>query len=156
MQATSSTEISDDFQWTTWHHEPQDKILLTIMITLKLLYQNISQTLFNITISVKVTVLLETYSHFAKQYIPAKLIPSLQWQYCDDDDDYCYYYYTAIGCSPSGSRSYTDTYKETGLYTKGTIAKQSTHNKVHRMQIQTYTVTLGHVNLWKHDSLCNA
>jgi hypothetical protein len=78
MQVTPSTGSSDDYQWTTWHHKPQDKILLTILITLKLLYQNISQTLFNITIRFKVTVLLETYSHFAKQYIPAKLILSLQ------------------------------------------------------------------------------
>jgi hypothetical protein len=38
---------------------------------------------------------------------------------------YHYYYFTAIGRSPGGSRSYTDTDKER-LYIKGTI-----QNKVH-------------------------
>jgi hypothetical protein len=59
---------------------------------------------------------------------------------------YYYYYFTAIGCSPGGSRSYTDTDKEIGLYTKGTTQnKVHTVNKMPRMQIQTYTVTQGHV-----------
>jgi hypothetical protein len=46
-----------------------------------------------------------------------------------------YYYFNVIGCSPGGSRPYTDTDKEIRLYTKGTI-----QNKVHTMQIQTYAV----------------
>jgi hypothetical protein len=46
------------------------------------------------------------------------------------------YYLTALGCSTGGGRHYSDTHKEIRLYIKGTI-----QNKVHTMQIQTYTVT---------------
>jgi hypothetical protein len=119
MTMISSTRSLDDFQWTSRRHNPEDRILPTILMTLKLLYQNISQTVFNITICFKVTVLLETYSHSAKQYIPAKLIPSLQWQYYDDDHHH--HYYTAIRCSPSGSRFYSGFQIVTAEIKKGTI-----------------------------------
>jgi hypothetical protein len=56
-----------------------------------------------------------------------------------------YYYFTAIGCSPDGSRSDTDTGKES-LHIKGTIQnKIHTINKVHTVQIQTCKVTQGYV-----------
>jgi hypothetical protein len=49
---------------------------------------------------------------------------------------YYYYYYAAIGCSPGGSRSYTDTDKER-LYIKGTI-----QNKVHATGIYYGSILL--------------
>jgi hypothetical protein len=67
---------------------------------------------------------------------------------------YYYYYFTAIGCSPGGSRSYTDNRQENWTIHEGNNkSKVLTVNKVPRMQIQTYIVTQGHMmNVYQQKS----